>query len=135
VIVVDTSAWVEFIRRTGSPVHQRLRDAISAREPVAVTEVVVGEVLAGAASDTDLTQLRHLLLGFPLLPLHGLSSYMEAASLARQCRHAGASLRHGITDCLVAVPAIEAGAAILHRDRDFDVLARHTPLLVVNVVD
>jgi predicted nucleic acid-binding protein len=56
---------------------------------------------------------------------------MQAAALARQCRWAGAALRHGILDCLIAVPAIEAGAAVLHRDRDFDVLARHTPLEVV----
>ena len=132
-IVADTSAWIEFVRRTGSPVHRRLREAIAAGETVAVTEVVVAEVLAAASSDDDLTQLRKLVLGFPLLPLRGLSSYMDAASLARRCRRAGAALRHGITDCLVAVPAIEAGAPVLHQDRDFDVLARHTPLEVVSV--
>jgi len=31
-------------------------------------------------------------------------------------------------DCLVAVPAIEAGATVLAADRDFEILARHTPL-------
>ena len=38
-----------------------------------------------------------------------------------------------MTDCLVAAPAIEAGAAILHRGRDYDIVARQTPLEVVTV--
>jgi predicted nucleic acid-binding protein len=130
-IVVDTSAWVELVRRTESPVHRRLDAAITQREDVAVTEVIVAEVLAGATSEHELVRLRQLLLGFPLLPLHGLAGHMQAAALARQCRRAGAALRRGITGCLVAVPAIEAGAPVLHSDRDFDVLARHTPLRVV----
>jgi hypothetical protein len=37
----------------------------------------------------------------------------------------------GLADCLIAVPAINAGAPILHADRDFDAIARHTPLQVV----
>jgi len=131
VIVVDTSAWVELVRDTGSPVHRRLSAAIAAREGVVVTEVVVGEILAGASSEDELGRLRQLLLAFPLLPLHGLAGYLQAAALARQCRRAGEALRHGIVDCLVAVAAIEAGAPVLHADRDFDVLARHTPLQVV----
>jgi predicted nucleic acid-binding protein len=134
-IVVDTSAWIELVRNTGSPVHRRLGAAIADREGVVVTEVVVGEVLGGAGSEAELDRLRRLLLAFPLLPLRGLAGYLQAAALARQCRHAGDGLRHGIVDCLIAVPAIEAGAPILHRDRDFDVLARHTPLEVVAVGD
>jgi predicted nucleic acid-binding protein len=33
-------------------------------------------------------------------------------------------------DCLIAAVAISADAAILHRDSDFDVIARHTELKV-----
>jgi predicted nucleic acid-binding protein len=46
------------------------------------------------------------------------------------CRAGGETVRK-MTDCLVAVPAIEAGARVLHADADFDKLARHTPLEVV----
>jgi predicted nucleic acid-binding protein len=132
-IVVDTSAWVELVRGRPSPVGQRLHAAISAREELAVTEVVVGEVLAGATSARDLRDLRRLLHSFPVLSLNGLAGYERAAQLARDCRRSGATLRRGLLDCLVAVPAIDADAPILHRDRDFDVLARHTELRVVGV--
>jgi predicted nucleic acid-binding protein len=35
-----------------------------------------------------------------------------------------------LTDCLVAVPAIRAGATLLHADRDFDHLARISELCI-----
>lgn len=131
-IVADTSAWVELLRATGSPVHLRLRDALRAREDVCVTEVVVAEVLAGARDERQTSELRETLLGFTLLPLKGLDGYERAAALYRVCRSAGETLR-SISDCLVAVPAIDAGIPILHADRDFAALARHTPLRVVDV--
>ena len=36
-----------------------------------------------------------------------------------------------MTDCLIAAVAIGAGVAVLHRDDDFDVLARHTELDII----
>ncbi len=33
-------------------------------------------------------------------------------------------------DCLIAAVAIREGASVLHRDRDFDVIARHTELQI-----
>jgi hypothetical protein len=133
VIVVDTSAWIELVRGTGSPVQQRLHAAMMGRESIAVTEVVVGEVLAGAGTAREFHELRGMLLSFPVLSLRGLSGFERASELARECRRAGEALRRGLLDCLVAVPAIEAGASVLHRDHDFDVLSRHTALQVVAV--
>jgi hypothetical protein len=40
-----------------------------------------------------------------------------------------------LIDCLIAAPAITAGVPVLSQDRDFDVLARHTPLQVVPLDD
>ena len=34
-------------------------------------------------------------------------------------------------DCLLAAVAIREGVPLLHNDRDFEVLARHTPLELV----
>lgn len=88
------------------------------------------EVLAGAGSHRDLRALRARLDGFPVLPLHGLSDFEAASELYRTCRRGGDTLRE-LSDCLIAVPAIRAGARVLHADADFDKLARHTPLEVV----
>ena len=126
-IVVDTSVWVELLRKTGSRVHLGLRKLIEERAELAVTEVVVAELLAGVRADRERSELRSMLLGFPLLPLWGLDAYEAAADLFRSCRLAGEPVRH-LTDCLVAVPAIEAGATLLAVNRDFETLARHSRL-------
>jgi predicted nucleic acid-binding protein len=67
VILVDSSAWVEYDRATGSPSHLRLEGLIETGGPVAVTEPVVMEVLAGARDDRREADLRRLLGRFELL--------------------------------------------------------------------
>src|SRR5439155_11497286 len=67
VILADTSAWVEYDRATGSAVDRRLAELIEAAGPLAVTEPVVMEVLAGARDDRRATDLRRLLMRFELL--------------------------------------------------------------------
>jgi predicted nucleic acid-binding protein len=130
VILADTSAWVEYLRATGSPVHLRLRELIADEGDLATTEVVVMELLAGAADAEGVMRLRRFLGRFELLPVEGLADYEAAAELYRRCRTGGETVRK-LTDCLVAAVALRHGAALLHRDQDFEVLARHTPLRVV----
>lgn len=125
-IVVDTSAWIELFRATRSPTHVMLRDLIDSGADVAVTEVVVMELLGGATRHR--AALRQRLLSFPLLPLRGLQDFEEAAAIFRTCRRAGEALRRGFNDCLVAVPALREQATVLHNDQDFEVIARHTDL-------
>jgi predicted nucleic acid-binding protein len=73
------------------------------------------------------TRLRRFLGHFELLPVEGLADYEASAELYRRCRAGGETVRKP-TDCLIAAVAMRHGAALLHRDHDFEVLARHTPL-------
>lgn len=127
-IVADSSAWIELFRGTGSTVHLRLRELIRRGADLAVTEIIIAELLAGARRD-EVGRTRDRLLAFPVLRLRGLSDFESAATLYRACRDAGEPVRD-IRDCLVAVPTIRAGATLLHADRHFETLARHTPLRV-----
>lgn len=129
-ILVDTSAWVEYLRATGTQAHMSVRSLLTEGEPLATTEVVVMEVLAGAHDETHRLALRRLLLRCELLTLSGLADYEAAADLYRTCREAGETIR-ALTDCLIAVPAMRAGAAVLHADRDFDAIARHSALTTI----
>jgi predicted nucleic acid-binding protein len=129
VILADTSAWVEFLRATGSSAHLRLRELIAGEGELATSEIVMMELLAGAADAGELARLRRLLGRFRLLPVEGLADYEAAADLYRRCRVGGETVRK-LTDCLIAAVALRHGAALLHRDHDFEVLARHTPLRV-----
>ena len=66
-ILVDSSAWVEFLRATGSPAHLHLRSALKEKVDLASTDVVVMEILAGARDDADRDRLRRLLYGLRFL--------------------------------------------------------------------
>lgn len=128
-ILPDSSAWIELLRRTDSAVHRRLRDALEGNEAVVITEPVVMEVLAGATSRLHAKQLRTQLVGFPLASVGGLAGFEEAAALYRACRDAGEQIRR-TTDFLIAGAALRAGASVLHLDRDFDTIARCSELRI-----
>ena len=128
-ILVDTSAWIEYLRGTGTPIARRVRALLESNQSLASTEVVIMEVLAGARDDAHWQRLRRLLFGCELLPVAGLVDFEDAAALYRQCRRAGKKLR-SLTDCLIAVVAIRSGAELLHADRDFDTIAELAPLQI-----
>jgi hypothetical protein len=129
VILADTSAWIEFLRGTGSDVNTRLR-ALLETDELATTDVVLMELLAGAADDRHRDRLRSLLGRCEFVPTDGPGDYEDAADLYRACRAAGDTVR-ALTDCLIASVAIRTRIGVLHADRDFDVIARHTPLQLV----
>jgi predicted nucleic acid-binding protein len=126
-IVADTSTWVEFLKATGHRVAVTLRRLIDHGEDVAITEVILMELLAGSGTGSPARELRSRLLSFPVLPLEGLADFEEAAVIYRTCRDRGDTLR-SLSDCLIAVPVIRSGAELLHNDTDFVRIARHTAL-------
>jgi predicted nucleic acid-binding protein len=131
VILVDTSAWVEFLRATGSAAHLRVRAVLAEDVELASTDVVVMEVLAGARDDGDRDKLRRLLYGCTLLAVEGPADYEQAAEIYRGCRRHGETPRK-LTDCLIAAVAIRRGADVLHADADFLAIARHSSLRLVS---
>ena len=125
-ILVDSSAWIEFLRDTGSTVCEAV-DRLLAQE-VAVCDVVRMEILAGARDESHLANLRRLLARAAMIRTRP-TDYEDAAALYRRCRRGGETVRK-LVDCLIASVAIRAGVAVLHQDADFDILARHTKLQV-----
>jgi len=124
VILIDSSAWIEFLRDTGSTACNRVDELLGTE--IAVCDPVWMEVLAGARDDRHLTDLRGLLAGGTLLATESVD-YEEAAALYRICRRRGETPRK-LIDCLIAAIAIRSDVPILHADSDFEVLARHTAL-------
>lgn len=130
-ILVDSSAWIELLRRTGSPVDRRLTAAIERDEQLATVGVVLLEILAGARDEAHAKSLRRLLARCRLLALQEPSDHEAAAALYRACRRGGSTIRR-LPDCLIAAVAIRHDIDLLHRDSDFEEIARHTALRVVS---
>jgi predicted nucleic acid-binding protein len=117
VILVDTSAWVEFDRATGSPTDLRLAELIAETNEVAVTGPVVMEVVAGARDARREEALRRLMLRFTLLQFDGAIDFDAAARIYLACRRVGVTPR-GLVDCMIAAVAQRHGATLLSADRD-----------------
>ncbi len=131
VILIDTSAWIEFLRDTPSPVCTRVDELLGAE--FAVCEPARMEVLAGARDERHLNDLRRLLARGTFLAAVSID-YEEGAALYRTCRRAGETVKRMI-DCLIAAIAIRNSVSVLHCDNDFDVLARHTSLRIQSIAD
>jgi hypothetical protein len=127
VILVDTSAWIEYLRGTGSQADARLSRALADDEPLATTGIVLLELLCGARDETRARDLRRLLDRCRFLPMEEPSDHEAAAALYRACRRQGTTIRR-LPDCLIAAVAIRAQVPLLHQDGDFDALAGHVPL-------
>jgi len=117
VILIDTSAWVEFDRATGSGVDVRLTDLIANTDDVAVTEPVIMEVLAGARSAKREQDLRRLMQRFTLMRFDSATDFDAASRIYRRCRSSGVTPR-GMVDCLIAAVASRHGVSILATDAD-----------------
>ncbi len=123
-ILIDTSAWIEFLRGTDSPTCDRVDELLAG--DIATCDPVRMEVFAGARSAQHLRQLRALLARankITTLP----TDYENVALHFRTCRRSGETIRK-LVDCLIASHAIRSGIPVLHADGDFDALARRTGL-------
>lgn len=123
-ILVDTSAWIEYLRDGDVVIADRVEDLL--REGAALTEPVLMELLAGARSSRHHEQLRSLLGTATVLPV-APDDWADAALLYRMCRVNGVTIR-SMVDCLIAAVSIRHDVTVLAKDRDFEALALHTPL-------
>ncbi len=122
-ILVDTSVWIAFLRGEIDVDRKAYRHYYTCGP-------IVQEVLQGFAETPLATRYEHSFRDVPLLsdPLpSGL--FITAADIYRQGRRRGITIRSAV-DCLIAAIALENGASVWHRDRDFDAIARFTNLQV-----
>jgi predicted nucleic acid-binding protein len=127
-ILVDTSAWIEYFRATGSPAAVQVRHLLSDHaNQVATCELVAMEILSGATDDSTHAKLEQLVNGLPSLGVDNAIDFRVAAGIYRTAQRAGRTVR-SLNDCLIAAVAIRHGARIVHRDVDFEVIAAMTSL-------
>lgn len=127
--LIDTSAWIEFLRDTGSPACGAVDELL--RTGFATTPAIRMELLARARDGAHLDRLRRMLSRGDLIGVSD-TDFEDAAAIYRSCRVGGETVRR-MLDCLIASVAVRADVPLLHSDRDFDTLARHTRLRTVTL--
>jgi hypothetical protein len=122
-ILVDSSAWVEYLRGTGSDVSLRVAELVESLGSAATTEPVTMEMLAGARDNAQERELRGLLFRTVLLPFIAAVDFDGAARVYRSCRRNGITPR-SLIDCMIASVAMRHKAAVLAYDTDFSLIAQ-----------
>lgn len=125
-VLVDTSVWIEVFRR---PSRLRLETIVEFDEIVTCLPVLQ-EVLQGFEDERAFAIAREAMQALPIVeaPLTA-AAFEDAVALYRNARRAGVTVRSGV-DCLIAACALRHRLEVLHRDRDYDALARVSPLRV-----
>ena len=120
VVLVDTSIWIEVLRKDGSLDLESLVDF----DEVVTCPPIVQEVLQGIRNPRAHALARAAMLALPTVgsPLP-IDLYLDAAELYRAAGRGGFIVRSSV-DCLIAACAARHSLTVLHRDRDFDTLAK-----------
>jgi predicted nucleic acid-binding protein len=128
-ILVDTSVWIDFLEGGTHWSKERLKESILDGESIAYTDMILLEILQGVRELEDRERIELEFEPFILLETKR-SSIRLAAGIYQGLQRKGIRIRSSI-DCLIAATAIETGATVLHKDRDFDFVAQHYPLVTV----
>jgi predicted nucleic acid-binding protein len=127
-VLIDSSAWIEHWRRDSAP-SLSMERVLRARQ-AATTDQVLMELLAGTNAANHLARAQSALNGCEFLQQRTYVDASAAAAIYRLCRQKGETPRN-LSDCLIAAVAMRNDVDVLHNDRDYDVIARHTGLRVV----
>jgi predicted nucleic acid-binding protein len=120
-ILIDSSAWIEFLNGSPSATAEQVAAHLGGEADLCTCGLVATEVLQGLRRDAGLRKVVDLFQEITFLEARGLATYLRAAEVYRELRRRGATVRSTI-DCLIAVLAEEHGCAVLARDRDLDLI-------------
>ena len=129
-VVVDTTVWIDYLQGVQNSETGWL-DAELDRQRLAVTDIILCEVLQGVKDDEMARAVENLLLKFEVFENGGVALVRGAARNYRTLRKRGHTVRKTI-DCLIATFCLSGGHSLLHRDRDFDPFEKFLELHVVH---
>jgi len=118
--LVDTSAWIEFLRKKGDPAIKQAVARLIDADLAAWTCPVRFELLSGArpGERADVEQV----LGYCRHIPFECEDWREAAAIERQLRSRGLTIPRN--DLFVAAAAIRAAIPVICRDAHFDAIRR-----------
>jgi predicted nucleic acid-binding protein len=116
-VLVDTSAWVDFLNGHESAERQAVADLIAGQDEICTCGVIAAEVFQGLRHDKGRKELQEMFRNLVFLEPSGIDPYFRAAEVYRLLRERGITVRSTI-DCLIAVIAEEHDCSVLARDRD-----------------
>lgn len=125
--IVDTSVWIDFLEGGTHWTKTRLKEKLNDRESILYSEMILLEIIQRIRERKGREEIEGMFRSMVLTP-EKRSTALLAAEVYQKLQRKGLRIR-SVVDCLIAATAMETGAAILHKDRDFDYIAEHYPII------
>jgi len=116
--LVDTSAWIEFLRERESKTADGV-EALLAEGEAGWCDLIATELWNGARGEKERKALQELEEAVTLFPLD-TAVWQQARRLAQKCRQVGVTVP--TVDLVVAACAFRHGLEIEHDDEHFDIV-------------
>ena len=116
---IDTSAWIEYLRKTSHPITKEIESVLLLNLAV-TSQLVLAELIQGAKSEKETALIMDLALVAKILK-ETESTWQQAGFLANKLRKQGKTL--SLIDCYLAVLVKENQAVILTLDKHFSIIA------------
>lgn len=128
-ILIDSSVWIDWLSARDTQGTKRLDALLDTPVTLFICDRILQEVLQGIRDDERAREVEKQLAIFECLDTGGLELAKMSAELYRGLRKKGVTVR-GSIDVLIAALCIEHRLKLLHNDRDFDAIAKHSALRV-----
>jgi predicted nucleic acid-binding protein len=128
--LVDTSVWIFLLRKSPPESLVAEIEPYLREDRIAVSDLIKLELLGGITNEMDFRRLKTRLDDLHQLEI-SKTVWEEAITLAFRLR--GKALTVPNADIVIAGAAISAGALLLHADRHFDLIAKHSGLKARNL--
>lgn len=130
-MIFDSSVWIDYLRGVRSDKTNLLDLKLDVYERVDVhmCPPIFQEILQGIRQAEKYDMVRDLLFSSQFLNLDSYYVSEKGADIYRRLRSKGVSIRKP-NDCLIAAFAIHFDLELVHKDKDFDNIAKHTALKI-----
>lgn len=125
--LVDTSVWIDFFNGKVNPATNLLTELLEEDSEIFTSPVIIQEILQGIKSDKDHDILKEKLFSLNILSIDPIEAALGASDLYRELRKKGITIRE-TNDILIAFHCIYCNIPILHKDRDFGLISKHSDL-------
>jgi hypothetical protein len=127
-IIVDSSVWIDhfngIINKETNLIHELIF-----QNKVLLLPIILQEILQGIREDNLFVEIKKNFLAFDFIEYDQIEMSIEAAAIYRSVRKKGITVRKP-NDCLIAAICIKNNISLLHKDKDFNQIAKHTSLQI-----
>ncbi|MBY0434183.1 MAG: PIN domain nuclease [Cyclobacteriaceae bacterium] len=128
-MIIDSSVWINYLTGRNTKETELLDRLLSRGIQQQICPPILQEVLQGIREEKDFESTREILFQMIFLNLDPYFAAEGASKIYRALRKKGVTIEKG-NDCLIAFYAIHFDLDLVHNDRDFDKIAKHTSLKI-----